>query len=660
MPTSVQLEFHRPGERSHTTSDQKGAVRVTAEIESNESDRIVGPEAASVMAGTYVKVGAALFAIGLVLSVLASFQLVLPDLLSESAFTTFGRLAPAARTLMMAGWLPLAGLGLAFYVVSSVTERPLKRTGLAVAAIVLIALGSLAGAGALIAGLSSGISGQEAPLWARAISAAGFLLAASALASSAKQRADQLGAAGWYLTASAWWLAAVGAFGLVPLTSGVAGSIQAAFVASGHSRLFVFMMAVGLLYFAISRITGTDLTAPRPLAALGFWSLGVTWAFMGGVELIYSAAPNWYETLTIAFAIAAFVPVLAIVTDLGLILKGHVRDIADKTTLRYAMAGGAALIGATLVNLLLAWRATSVVVQYSTWTIGLDVLIVLGGGSFAIFAANNVRLGGGSRGSRIHQSLSMIGLIGSTAALLAGGIVTGYAWIAGPASQEYGNFGPAYKVSTVMIAPFLWISVVFLTAFAIGQIMYLLSIDRAADNPQPSKEPTFDYNLEFEGLDRYVTWKRLVWGTALIWIAALVMSAGLPIVDAQKADASIAADTFRSYPAGSVEEIGRNLYISEGCAECHSQSVRPVVTDVGLGPVSIAADYVHEDPALITGIRIGPDLMHVAGRDGFDSAMAAAHLASPRSIRSWSTMPSYAYLSSADIDALVKYIETLR
>jgi cbb3-type cytochrome oxidase cytochrome c subunit len=53
--------------------------------------------------------------------------------------------------------------------------------------------------------------------------------------------------------------------------------------------------------------------------------------------------------------------------------------------------------------------------------------------------------------------------------------------------------------------------------------------------------------------------------------------------------------------------------------------------------------------------------MHAANRGGsFNSEFVAAYLKGPRSLVDWSIMPSYSYLSDADIDALVSYIETLR
>ena len=101
--------------------------------------------------------------------------------------------------------------------------------------------------------------------------------------------------------------------------------------------------------------------------------------------------------------------------------------------------------------------------------------------------------------------------------------------------------------------------------------------------------------------------------------------------------------------------LGREIYISEGCAYCHTQAVRPIVTDLGLGPVSQPGDYAHEEPVLLGTARMGPDLMHLAARGG----TTEDHLRDPREERPWSTMPSYDYLSTEDLEALVSYLNGL-
>lgn len=660
MAPCGRLEFLRPTGRTYKISQQEDAPSVAADISPKRPTQPRVEDDGATITSRYLLVATALFVLGIGITALASLQLVLPELLADASYTTYGRLAPAGRALLADGWLPIAGLGLAFHVLVRITGATLRRRTLATAALIAMAFGAIATAGAVVGGLSSGIAGQGGPLWARAISAVGYLLAALVITATAGQRADRLGPAGWYLTAASWWLAASAAFGLIPLATGTAGSIQSAFVNVGTHRLFAVTMAVGLLYFAFSRISKADLSESRPLAALGFWSLALTWVLLGGVDLVYSATPDWYETLTIAFAIGTLVPALAIATDLGLLLKGHVRDIGDRATLRYGIVSGLALIGATVVNLLLAWRATSAVVQYTTWSTGLDVLLVLGGGSFAIFAANSSRRGGRASGTSFHFSWSVSGVTGAAVGLLAGGVVTGFSWTAGPSSQLFPNYGPGYEVAVVSLEPFLWIAAIALTLYAVAQILYLIRINATSDEELATPDGPIEYDLEFEGSMRYATWRRLVWGAVAVWMVGAVFTAVLPMMDQSGSEATITADRFRTYDTGTPEAAGRDVYIAQGCAECHTQSVRPIVADVGLGAVSIAGDYAHENPALLTGTRFGPDLTHIASRDGFSPAAVESQLRDPRDSRPWSIMPSYSFLSEADISALISFIETLR
>ena len=121
------------------------------------------------------------------------------------------------------------------------------------------------------------------------------------------------------------------------------------------------------------------------------------------------------------------------------------------------------------------------------------------------------------------------------------------------------------------------------------------------------------------------------------------------------------ADTGRLIAAGSVEERGLEIYVQEGCVACHTQQVRPIVTDVGLGPVSQPGDYAYDPLPLLGTVRIGPDLMRAGLREPTsDAAWVAAHLADPRAARPYSLMPAYDHLSDDDLDAVAAYVTTLR
>jgi cbb3-type cytochrome c oxidase subunit II len=139
-------------------------------------------------------------------------------------------------------------------------------------------------------------------------------------------------------------------------------------------------------------------------------------------------------------------------------------------------------------------------------------------------------------------------------------------------------------------------------------------------------------------------------------IGVFFLTVFLPALEADSATPTILADESRFFVEGSDAAAGRDIYLREGCSYCHTQAVRPIVTDLGLGAVSVAGDYAHESPALLGVMRMGPDLMHIASRGG----ITVDDLTDPRQDRPWSTMPSYAHLSQADLDALVAYVNGLK
>jgi cytochrome c oxidase cbb3-type subunit II len=133
----------------------------------------------------------------------------------------------------------------------------------------------------------------------------------------------------------------------------------------------------------------------------------------------------------------------------------------------------------------------------------------------------------------------------------------------------------------------------------------------------------------------------------------------LPAVDADSGP-SILAERSRAHDAGSLADQGRSLYLTEGCVYCHTQEVRPIVTDARMGAVSNSGDFAY-DPAGISGFsRIGPDLAHAGSRAPTDSALwVRAHLIDPRAERPWSSMPSYGYLTDDELTALSVYVSGL-
>lgn len=106
-------------------------------------------------------------------------------------------------------------------------------------------------------------------------------------------------------------------------------------------------------------------------------------------------------------------------------------------------------------------------------------------------------------------------------------------------------------------------------------------------------------------------------------------------------------DNLKPYTALQME--GRDIYIREGCNNCHSQMIRPFRAETErYGHYSVAGEHVWEHPFLWGSKRTGPDLARVGGR--YSDDWHIAHLTDPRSVVPESNMPSYSWLNTNTLE----------
>src|SRR5881227_43057 len=90
---------------------------------------------------------------------------------------------------------------------------------------------------------------------------------------------------------------------------------------------------------------------------------------------------------------------------------------------------------------------------------------------------------------------------------------------------------------------------------------------------------------------------------------------------------------------------GRDIYIREGCYNCHSQMIRPFRAETErYGPYSVAGEFVYDHPFQWGSKRTGPDLARVGGR--YSDDWHRIHLTSPRDLVPESNMPAYSWLAT--------------
>ena len=114
-------------------------------------------------------------------------------------------------------------------------------------------------------------------------------------------------------------------------------------------------------------------------------------------------------------------------------------------------------------------------------------------------------------------------------------------------------------------------------------------------------------------------------------------------------------------PYTSLQLAGRDIYLREGCYNCHSQMIRPFRAEtLRYGPYSVAGEFVYDHPFQWGSKRTGPDLHRVGGK--YSDDWHQTHLINPRDLVPESNMPAYPWLEKnlVDADALPNHLKALR
>jgi cytochrome c oxidase cbb3-type subunit 2 len=102
-------------------------------------------------------------------------------------------------------------------------------------------------------------------------------------------------------------------------------------------------------------------------------------------------------------------------------------------------------------------------------------------------------------------------------------------------------------------------------------------------------------------------------------------------------------------PYDALQLVGRDVYLREGCYNCHSQMIRPLYAEtLRYGHFSVAGESVYDHPFQWGSKRTGPDLARVGGR--YSDEWHRIHLDNPRDVVPESNMPAYTWLADTPVD----------
>jgi cytochrome c oxidase cbb3-type subunit I/II len=399
------------------------------------------------------------------------------------------------------------------------------------------------------------------------------------------------------------------------------------------------------------------------LSIIHFWGLIFIYIWAGPHHLLYTALPDWAQSLGMVFSVMLVAPSWGGMLNGLLTLRGAWDRVRQDPMLKFMVVALTAYGMATLEGPLLAIKSINALSHYTDWTIAHVHTGALGWNGFFTFSMlywlfprlyrtelYSVKL------ANWHFWVALLGMMFYAVPMYWSGVTQGLMWkqFTADGFLQYPNFletvlqlFPMYRLRAV--GGMLYIIGAFIMAYNLWKTAQAGSFEEESEVVVVAKAPS----ESVEGTPGKFAWghrwleARPLTMTALAFVAVLV--GGLvEIVPMYLVKENVPTITgVRPYTP--LEVMGRDLYIREGCVGCHSQMVRPFRSETErYGEYSKAGEFVYDHPFLWGSKRTGPDLHRVGGK--YPDAWHFNHMDNPRSTSPGSMMPRYLWLLDQKID----------
>jgi cytochrome c oxidase cbb3-type subunit I/II len=452
----------------------------------------------------------------------------------------------------------------------------------------------------------------------------------------------------------------------------------------GHNLIgfFLIMPFLGLMYYFVPQAAGRPIYSYK-LSILHFWSLVLICILAGPHHVHYSVMPEWLSTIAMLFGLMLWMPYWGGMINGLLTLRGAKQKITSDPVLMFFFAAILFYAVATLGGPLLSIRSVNALTHYSDWTIAHIHTGTLGWNGMLIFGMLywlmprlfQTKLWSPGLAT-LHFWIATIGILLYIVPIYAAGAMQGWMWYQ---LDDIGRLAyPDFLETIQSSVPFWWVrlvgGIVFLSGLLLLGLNFVLtwaSRSAAADQPEhmvtplgiamPTQPPTQVSELDdkpvLDFAKRFDVWCRLNWHcrweqSAARFTCWTLMAVGLtsllgllPMFLIRGNVPTI--DSVRPYTP--LELAGRDIYVAEGCYNCHSQMVRRIVAETSrFGDYSHAGESAFDRPFQWGTRRIGPDLARIGGRQ--NSQWHWLHLQNPQQVSPGSVMPSFEHLLSREFD----------
>ena len=428
----------------------------------------------------------------------------------------------------------------------------------------------------------------------------------------------------------------------------------------GHNAVAFFLTTpfLGLMYYYLPKAAHRPVYSYK-LSIVHFWTLIFIYIWAGPHHLLYSALPDWAQSLGTVFSIMLIAPSWGGMINGLLTLRGAWDRVRENPILKFMVVAITAYGMATFEGPMLSLKNVNAIAHFTDWIISHVHIGALGWNGFLTFGILYWLIPKlwktelySKKLANFHFWIGTLGIVFYASSMYWSGITQSLMW------KQFTPLGtlqyPNFLETVLQIVPMYIIRMIGGSLYFVGVIVMAYNLikttrqgafqkDEAAEAPPLVKfEDPFKKGLRhrwLEGKPIYFLFLALIAiliGGIIEFVPTFLIKSNIPTIASVK-------------PYTPLELHGRDIYIREACNSCHSQLVRPFRSETErYGEYSKAGEYVYDHPFLWGSKRTGPDLHRVGGK--YPNFWHYLHMENPSSMSPGSIMPSYPWLLTNELD----------
>lgn len=440
----------------------------------------------------------------------------------------------------------------------------------------------------------------------------------------------------------------------------------------GHNAVAFFLTTpyLGLMYYFVPKAAERPVYSYR-LSIVHFWALIFLYIWAGPHHLLYTALPDWAQSLGVVFSVMLIFPSWGGMINGLLTLRGAWDKVREDVVLKFMVVALTAYGMATFEGPMLSLKNFNAIGHFTDWIIahvhvgalGWNGMLTFGMLYWLVPRLYNTQLHS-KKLANWHFWIATLGILFYAIPMYWAGFMN--ALMLKEFTPE-GTLAYDFLEVTKQLKPMYMMRGIGGTLFIVGMFLMVYNLwqtvksgslvaNEAAEAPSLRGQKVHDDGYWHRWIERRPI-QLLVAALVVILIGGIVeflptflIKSNIPTISTVK-------------PYTPLELQGRDIYIREGCYTCHSQMIRPFRSETErYGDYSKGGEYIYDHPFQWGSKRTGPDLMREGGKRGDNWHFN--HMYDPTSTSPGSIMPRYPWLfdnvlDTASTPAKIRAMQTL-